>query len=343
MYLVDLKALKKCSKTVSMTPFGKVHSHGSNVFTDWLVSRINQAALVPNNQRATSISTLIQQNNNWENTLRQALGDVWRTDTLMDQGHDVFAQQVAEAISKKLEDETPIYPIFNSEWKSDAWLGGLALSKDQLYKRMNPSGHGFGLSAKPLPEKACKIPLKANTYDVLYVDDASYSGTQIFNLLNSVWSSGLRPNKVHLMLAGISQTALQKIVSSMLLRERKCTPVFDQQITAQMRMWGAQNSTLNLLRHFYGAMTHIEADPNTLKPKPTQGEFPIFTGNCLAVLPYKIPDSLSVPTHLYLGYNPDHKSSIFENEGGHVFTTNGGVNYRTVMPSGAEHYAKLAQ
>lgn len=326
MYTVDLAGLAKHSNGVAASSFGGISVRGAKVFTDWLTSRIRG---IEQSHRPHPPS--------WENNLHRALAEVWQTDVLMLEGPDGFAKKVAEYVLKNMEDR-PVYPIINSDWKSDAWLTGLVIQHMGDPDRLNPAAQGFGLTAKPLPEAGHDIALP-DAYDLLYVDDASYSGTQVWNLLNSVSGSGLRPRRLFLMLAGISQTAQNKIWTSALWKN-KCTPAADPAITKTMKAWNPPGTIRLLLQSFYGPMTHIEADPQTLDPRPTTGEYPIFMDNCLAILPYKIPDSVSVPTHLYLAYDPQTRSSIFEREGGHLFQSNGGTTYRTVMREGADSYAK---
>jgi hypothetical protein len=144
------------------------------------------------------------------------------------------------------------------------------------------------------------------------------------------------------MLGGISREAQAKIASSPLLGVGKCLPLGDEKLTTVIsNIWEPSSDTQNLLWAFYGANKHIEADPSTLEPKPTTGgEMPTFWRNCLTILPYKIPDSLSVPTHLFLAYDPTTKTSIFEGEGGHIFRAKGQVDYRIIMAHGSTIYAE---
>ena len=53
-------------------------------------------------------------------------------------------------------------------------------------------------------------------------------------------------------------------------------------------------------------------DQSTLQLRPISGEFPTFYDLSYAIPPYKIPDSLSVPTHVLMacGYKvPPQKAS----------------------------------
>lgn len=323
MFSVDLNALGVCSGTVVTTSFDSISQRGSKVFTDWLVSSKLQ------------LKEPIQMG--WEDGLRNALKSVWDTKILMPQGPDKWVGDVAQFVMQN-QKQRPIYPIINSAWKSDAWLTGLVINKLADAKKLNSDAKGFGLNGKPNGEMPQKIPLKPLTYDLMYVDDASYSGTQLNNILNSVFLSGLRPGRIFLMLAGISMKAGQLIYKSKVWAQ-KCQQVGDEKITTLMETWNIPGVYGQQLRTFYGNMSHIEADPQTLSPKATTGEFQIFTDVCLTMPSYKIPDSLSVPTHLYLAYNPTTKTSIFEHEGGHIFTGKGSTTYREVMGKGATVYA----
>ncbi|MFP6562206.1 hypothetical protein WJ542_28480 [Paraburkholderia sp. B3] len=341
MYRVNLEKLAECSKLVSMSSFGGVVPHGTKAYTDWLKAKLNEIANFREDGAGQKIKSLLNAPT-WEDKLDRDLEAAWNVSLLMRTGELHFAQQVAEVVVAQLKAERrPIYPVINSDWKSDAWLTGLVLGTERM-PDLNPEGIGFGVRAKLIPEQEHKKGLPPGQYDVLYVDDASYSGTQIFNLANSIFLSGLRPTRILLMLAGISTQAMGKISSSRLFSVGKCKPFCDEKVTTQItNIWEPSPETRSLLWAFFGDMKHIEADPLTLEPKPTTGEMPIFLHNCLTILPYKIPDSLSVPTHLYLAYDPITQSSVFESEGGHIFRSNGQVNYRTIMAGGAAAYATI--
>ncbi|MCE6978307.1 hypothetical protein EI534_13110 [Pseudomonas frederiksbergensis] len=351
MHIIDLAKLAGCSKGVTATSFGGVSPHGARGYTSWLKSKLRGFTVDPSSElpppvlspREKTIRDLMAIPT-WETQLDSALEAAWRVEFLMPGGPEEFAGNVSKSIiqQRELTDDRPIYPVINSAWKSDAWLTGLFLYHPET-PSLNIENIGFALSGTPNPEPAQKITLNAESYDLLYVDDASYSGTQAFNIMNSIFFSGLRPKRVLLMFAGISKQALQQISQSPLFTRTSCKLFIDEKVTTLINAnWNITLNTRRLLQAFFNYQ-HIEADPKTNKPKPTKGEFPIFTVNCLVIPPYKIPDSLSVPTHLFLGCTPDCQFSVFEFEGGHIFLTNGGVNYRDVMTASSEHYAQLCK
>lgn len=346
MYIIDLAKLAGCSKGVAMTRFGDVDANGKKIYTDWLKSKLNEASLLSpsgplyDSDRSIAIHKLMQ-DPRWESDLDNALREAWKIKALMPDGPEAFAAKISAYITrqKNQEPKWPIYPVINSQWKSDAWLTGLFLFAPDT-PILNPENIGYGLNAGPIPERTLEPVNPDYTYDVLYIDDASYSGTQAFNLMNNIFFSGLRPRRIYIMLCGLSSLAQEQIGKSLLFQRSDCKPYMDPGITTLINTrWDITLNTQKLLQQFFNS-AHIEADPRTIKPRPTKGHMPIFMDNCLTMLPYKIPDSISVPTHLYLAYDPVLKASIFESEGGHIFVTNGGVNYRDVMVNNAAHYAQ---
>lgn len=348
MYIIDLAKLAGCSQGVTATSFGGVSVPGATGYTSWLKSKLRGFGVDPLSEhppvqtpREKTISDLIA-NPTWEGELDSALHSAWGVEFLMPGGPQAFAASVTGSIiqQKELTEDRPLYPVINSDWKSDAWLTGLFLFHPEA-PLLNAENIGFGLKGGPISEHAQKISLKESSYDLVYVDDASYSGSQAFNIMNSIFFSGLRPNRVLLMFAGISRNAVEHIKRSPLFLRTSCKLFIDEKVTMIFNEnWKATANTRRLLQAFF-ENRHIEADPKTNQPKSTTGHFPTFTANCLVMPPYKIPDSLSVPTHLFLGCTPDCQFSVFESEGGHIFLTNGGVNYRDVMRASAEHYAKI--
>jgi hypothetical protein len=253
------------------------------------------------------------------------------TVVLMGKGVDAYVEWSANNIIDLAKLNKPIYPLLNEEWKSDAWLLGLVWAKLQKQNvKLNQKGVGFALAGKQagVLKPAQKAVLTDTNWIALILDDASYSGTQAWTLLQNAKACNAfkwPPFAVAVVLAGISQTAEQK------LKEIKGIKLSVQPMD-KMPAGKIDKEVVKAIRSLEGYSGHIELDPANLAPKPTKGEFPPFVDISYAILPYKIPDSISVPTHLYCAY----KSNVAK----HLFSSDGSVDYRTVMPKGVLTFAK---
>ena len=332
MQTINLQALRTAARDVKSTSFGAIRPAALEGYGMWLMRQFDKPGI--------PVTTAMQA---W-NEVRTACDS---TQVLMARGPDEYAEYVADKIAEMMKKSgAACIPVINSDWKSDAWLTGLTLSK--LRGRPNPGDVGLTMSAKAFetvgPRAMGELPTvvrkKAGLdgqYFLVVIDDASYSGAQAAQLLINA-SSVARMVKncagMALFLAGISEKARdfiqrQNLGMPLLIESRETMP---RQIFTHAAA----------LRGITGYDGHIECNPHTLMPETIKsGHQKPFEGQVsLAILPYKIPDSISVPTHVYLAYNYDYAqtsgtASRIPNRAPqvlqHLFSTSGGVNYRDIM------------
>jgi hypothetical protein len=318
MYKVNLDKLAKTSEQVSSSSFGSLDDKKMKEYIEWVKQNVKQK----DKKRITNVG-------DWIKLACE------KTVVLMGKGVDDYTTWAAKELSKL---PPPLYPILNEEWKSDAWLTGLVWAKlrDNHKISLNKQCVGFALSGKEAGSgvKLAKSVQLQGEWDAVIIDDASYSGTQAWTLLQNLkFCGGFKqlPDSAVILLAGASKRALDKLQRVSYAMPKAMTPMPD-----------VPDPTMDVaedMRTLPGYGQHIELNPKTLTPGFTKGEMFTFMDISYAILPYKIPDSISVPTHVYCAYR--YKPKLFKKPIRHLFKGEGAVSYRTVMPKGAELFAEL--
>ncbi len=331
MFEVNLDKLTEVANDVTYTEFGAPESRKVDFYINWVLRQLSK-------MKAADQETMAV----W----RAILEAMNKTVVLMPDGIDRHiewvAQQVGELCASSKE---PIYPVINEECKSDAWLTGRVhgLLKTAGVE-LNPERIGIALRAKLPAGKPAKVMFIKKSFRLLVIDDASYSGTQVFNLLmNCNFCNAFDIQKclrATVFLAGASQNAMlklapfSKLVDLVPFQEMPRGDFGSGQVVTRMRA-------------LPGYASHIEADPATLAPKPTQSEFATFWDLSYAILPYKIPDSISVPTHVYLALGYDGREAKGQASRNpwtppqtmrHLFSRDGSITYREIMSAGSGHF-----
>lgn len=330
-YLLDMHKLAEVAKDVRMKSFGDKHR---SKFLDYMKSV--EAKLIAAGCDMPFRNGVI---GNFEM--------IWdRTLVLMSEGPENYAYNVALDLIKFRQSglTKPIYPIVNDGCKSDAWLTGLVVSYlTEHGVHLNDKDVGFAISGKPLTERFDKPVLDVFKSGAvfIYIDDASYSGTQASNVWRNLAQSRIAGTQVgasqkFMFLSGLSSHAKELLgsIDGLTVQYEALMPECNKNVFPHLYHKDTRN--------FLGYTKNIELNPGTLEPKAISSEFPPFVQPLsLAVLPYKIPDSMSVPTHLYaaIGYQSTQATSIPEMS--HLFTNNGSTDYRTVIKQ-RETYFRLS-
>ncbi len=346
IYEVNLSELALASANVTVRSFGAIFQNSLFSYRIWA-----QMQLAPVNKTNPGLASAVDQ---------AIVSACNRTVVLMNGGHEQFVEWLAgqlATISERHEGATVI-PVMNQDFKSDAWLTGLVMAK--LLGKVagfDPSSVGYALEGKQAGLCSKTKTVVKKPFVLVLIDDASYSGTQAFALLANSGMCGLfdmgQFKAGYLLLAGISTVAKEKFKEAPIEVVAQCDPMPSGPF--------GSTAVLNAMRRLpvdtgHSSVTsaglyalHRELDPNTLQLKPTTGEFPTFTNLSYALPPYKIPDSLSVPVHVYAacGYSneDDHLPRVMYNARlisrlSHLFQAAGSIDYRTVLPNLSERFAK---
>ncbi|MFD2261471.1 hypothetical protein ACFSM5_01135 [Lacibacterium aquatile] len=372
MRVIDLELLGKLASKVTHSSFGKIDKVK---YTDYIerlkidFSGLKGTSFAPNEFDTKFAET--------EKYIQEILAN---TQLIMRGGPLEYLNFVFEHFKKICGNDTEVFPIINSDFKSDAWLVGLICDYlDQDGWLLNTQNIGFTVSGIEMGEMAPKLPdtvKMPNKYIFIYVDDASYSGTQASNILRHASKiQGVKPEKFYLYFAGISSTARSKIasvgksskpsqsdskqsmlglggsssigikpsflstkfkppigsgglMSGQITTSIKPTPILDYEIVALEEIKPLLIPPPKSLLALKTYQQHYEIDPVQLKiVKATQVSTPTFYNITNSMLPYKIPDSVSCPIHLFVGM--DGKGNVANN--GTLFDANGTVSYRSVL------------
>jgi hypothetical protein len=311
---------------------------------------------------------------------------IGRLTVLMPGGVDRYVDFVVKKIieiSRIAPVDVPIIAIMNNELKSDAWLTGLVHNKLAGTAAQPKRWSAFAIPRAP-GRLRWPTPCVGEPCKVVLIDDASYSGTQITQLFSNAALGNLYDKSevrgFWVILAGISQTAKRNFFQAWKKACQALSPHPESVIYAQSDMpfgpFGSPdvlkamrslpcdttNATVVLQPGYFlpdqgkGCYSkHCEVDQSTLQLRWLTSEFQTFFDLSYAIPPYKIPDSLSVPTHVLMacGYKNDQgrldvppQKSPWAGAGypaagitlpptlPHLFNVSGSINYRETL--GAE-------
>lgn len=341
LYNVDLNALAVASKRVTMKTFGAIGQNALFSYRIWVADQLSgETSLVQ-----SAVDTAIC---NAANAMV----------VLMKTGVPSYVDYAATQIEEMLKDELPVFPVMNQDIKSDAWLTGLVVAKlAEKGLTFNNRNLGFAIDGKQagLTAKAGGAIVDED-FKMVLIDDASYSGTQAFAILanagiNMIFNMA-KFKAGALVLAGISTVAKLKFQGSPIKIHAECDPMpsfsFGSLAVLQaMRKLPVKVDRANVTKGLYAQ--HREVNPDTMALQVTTGEFPTFLDLTYAMPPYKIPDSLSVPTHTLMasGYkNDDTLPRVMYNARlpstlPHLFTGSGSIDYRTTLRSITGYLSKI--
>jgi hypothetical protein len=316
---------------------------------------------------------------NLQNQVDQAIASAMQQLlVLMPGGVDQYVKRIAVELAKlgaAAPREAPIVPIINNELKSDAWLTGLVhnhIVTKWGYRARRSSTQVFAVkrtgvifTPEALPKPVVQWPCK-----VVLIDDASYSGTQATEIVFSAIKGNLydknRVVSFWVLLDGISQRARDYFEAWWQRRGAEFAPHPKPQFFARrtipsgdfgsrdvmiaMRKLPCDPSNATVSQGWYNK--HCEVDQSTLSLKSMSvldDTAFTFQNISYAILPYKIPDSLSVPTHVLMacGYKAGRLNlptlsswagAGYVDQGEqlpatlpHLFTVSGSTNYREAL------------
>lgn len=334
LFRVNLNVLAVASARVTVRSFGAIDQNALFSYGIWVLDQLHGVPSATNDGVWQAIRNAAE-----------------RLVVLMPGGVSDYVEFAAEKIIDMRKDgDLPVFPIMNQDIKSDAWLTGLVAKRlAEKGRNFNQDNIGFAIDGKTLGV----VTKRATTVvrqdcKVVLIDDASYSGTQAMALMGNAGACGIfdmaKIKGAALVLAGISTVAKEKLKVTNIPIFAQCDPMpsgpfGSSEVLSAMRSLPVTANRASASAGVYAS--HREVNPDLLVLQPTTGELPTFLDLSYAIPPYKIPDSLSVPTHMLMacGYlNNDFLPRVMYNARlpttlGHLFTGSGSINYRTTLRS----------
>jgi hypothetical protein len=313
LYRVNLTALSAASQKVTSVSYRAISQTALAAYLDWLEDQLMEKHQAEKRQQI----------------LQAVRGSCERLIILMDDSIDNYVTWIANKLEAEMADRVPIYPVVNDEIKSDVWLTGLVVAELAARRvQMNPRNVGYAVGGTQTGEIIPRSPGVRGASKVVYIDDAIYPGKQAFTVGANAGACGIfgmsGVQKAVMIFTEVTTQAKEFLnrVAVIYQTELDSQPFQHEEVMRALPLDAGKSSALP------GAyVAHVEVDPATglLVPKSGQGE--TFNNISYGMPPYKIPDSISVPTHVYAtcGYHKPAGSNHPETLH-HLFMGNGSVD-----------------
>jgi hypothetical protein len=316
---VNLEKLADASRQVKCVTYGAVNPVAVEAYLAWL-----DLQLTPKFQEQER-----------SNILQSVRFSCERLKILMSGDIGNYVTWAADKLADELKDETPIFPVLNDEIKSDAWITGLVVT--ELAGRgikLNPGNVGYAVGGTQTGEMMPRRPEVNQPFKVVYIDDATYTGKQAKTVGMNAGQCGVfnmqHYKKAMMVFAGMTEQAKQFLEGLELLCQADIEGGLFQ-FDDVMRTLPIDADTASAPVGYYAR--HVEVDPASGLLVPKSGQGLTFQKVSYGMPPYKIPDSISVPTHVYAacGYKQPTGQKQLPETLRHLFQGEGSVDYRTSL------------